>query len=95
LAEKETQEIGVLQTFLPPMPTEADIDRVLREVMVAEQISTSDGKKVGSPLVYSKFVAEASEQALGLLFKAFYAKIAKDTVDPDLVKRKAGELLAL
>lgn len=95
MAEKEAQEIGVLQTFLPPMPTEADIDRVLREVMVAENISASEGKKVGSPPPCIKPVAKARQQALGLLFKAFYAKIAKDSVDPELVKRKAGELLAL
>jgi hypothetical protein len=48
LAEKELVEVNLLQAFLPPMPTEADIDRVLRETITEDNISAGDGKKVAT-----------------------------------------------
>ncbi|EIM82982.1 GatB/YqeY domain-containing protein [Stereum hirsutum FP-91666 SS1] len=35
-----------------------------------------------------------SRKAMGLLFKTFYSKVDKSTVDPDLVKRRAEVLLS-
>jgi hypothetical protein len=86
-------EISLLQTFLPPMPTEADIDRVLREVVAEENIPVQDGKKV-SFLFWKPPRVFTISQALGLLFKAFYSRIPKDSVDPELVKRKANAILS-
>ncbi|TFK83909.1 GatB/YqeY domain-containing protein [Polyporus arcularius HHB13444] len=81
LAEKEQHEAAILQAFLPPLLPEADIDRVLREVVASPAISEAVAK--GPP-----------QKALGQVFKAFYAQVDKSSVDPDLVRQRAQVLLA-
>jgi hypothetical protein len=36
------EEIKFLQNFLPPMPTEADVDRVMQEVLTEKNIDVKD-----------------------------------------------------
>lgn len=76
LAEKERREVDILSSFLPPLLTQNEIDRVLRDVLAEHK---PDGDR---------------RRALGKVFKAFYAKVDKTTVDTDLVKRRAETLLA-
>ncbi|THH15473.1 hypothetical protein EW146_g4998 [Bondarzewia mesenterica] len=77
LAEKEQREAEFLSSFLPPLLPEADVDRVLREVISEQSVEAqSDPRK-----------------ALGKVFKAFYSKVDKSTVDPGVVKRRAETLL--
>ncbi|KAH7915228.1 GatB YqeY domain-containing protein [Hygrophoropsis aurantiaca] len=76
LAEKERREADILSAFLPPLLSESDIDRVLKEVLV-EQSITGDPRK-----------------ALGMVFKSFYSKVDKSSVDTDIVKKRAEALLA-
>ncbi|GBE81354.1 GatB/YqeY domain-containing protein [Sparassis crispa] len=80
LAEKEKLEANLLQSFLPPLLSEADVDRILRET-IADQSQLMES---GTP----------SKKAQGLVFKAFYAKVDKLSVDTDLVKRRAEALLS-
>jgi uncharacterized protein YqeY len=61
--------------FLPPLLSQAEIDRVLQEA-IAECLQDSNPKKV-----------------LGLVFKSFYSKVDKSSVDSDLVKSRASALL--
>ncbi|KAI0344611.1 GatB/YqeY domain-containing protein [Trametopsis cervina] len=76
LAEKERKEADLLQDFLPALLEEADIDRVLHEIIAEQQTAPNDKK------------------AMGMLFKAFYAKVDKSLVDSDLVKSRAEALVA-
>ena len=80
LADKEQHEAAILQAFLPPLLPEADIDRVLREVLSSPAITEATAK--GPP-----------QKALGQVFKAFYAQVDKSSVDPDLVRQRAQALL--
>ncbi|KAH9998498.1 GatB/YqeY domain-containing protein [Russula compacta] len=79
LAEKERQEADLLAKFLPPLLPEAEIDCILKDV-IAQQVSLVQG---GDP-----------RRSIGKVFKAFYAKIDRASVDPDLVKCRAEALLA-
>ncbi|RPD54195.1 GatB/YqeY domain-containing protein [Lentinus tigrinus ALCF2SS1-7] len=81
LAEKEQHEAAILEAFLPPLLPEADIDRVLREVLSTPAVSEAAAK--GPP-----------QKALGQVFKAFYAQVDKSSVDPDLVRQRAQALLS-
>ncbi|KAI0633904.1 GatB/YqeY domain-containing protein [Trametes polyzona] len=81
LAEKEQQEAALLQSFLPPLLPEADIDRALAEVL-------------DTPAVAEAIAKGPAQKALGQVFKAFYAKVDKSTVDPDLVRQRAQALIA-
>jgi hypothetical protein len=62
---------------LPPLLPEAEIDGILQEV-IAEQVSEAQG---------------SSRNSIGNVFKAFYARVDRASVDPDLVKRRAEALL--
>lgn len=79
LAEKERREASLLQAFLPPLLPEADIDRVLREVLAEQNTPAGESN---------------SRKALGVVFKAFYAKIDRSSVDSELVRVRAEALLA-
>ncbi|KAI0256041.1 Yqey-like protein-domain-containing protein [Lactifluus subvellereus] len=79
LAEREQQEANFLARFLPPLLPEAEIDGILQEVIAAEQVSEAQGKPRNS---------------IGKVFKAFYARVDRASVDPDLVKRRAEALLS-
>lgn len=78
LAGKERQEVDFLAGFLPPLLPQADIDRILKEI-ITEQISPTQNDL---------------RKALGKVFKAFYSRVDKASVDPDLVKRRAEAILA-
>lgn len=78
LAGKERQEADFLAKFLPPLLPQADIDRVLKEIITEEiPLTQTDPRK-----------------AIGKVFKAFYSRVDKASVDPDLVKRRAEAILA-
>ncbi|KAI0266691.1 Yqey-like protein-domain-containing protein [Gloeopeniophorella convolvens] len=78
LAGKEEREADYLARFLPPLLPEAEIDRVLRDVILEQAPqSKADPRK-----------------SLGMVFKAFYTRVDKASVDPELVKRRAGVLLS-
>jgi|SRR5882757_934511 len=78
LAGKEQQEADFLSRFLPPLLSEAEIDRLLKEV-AAEHLSQTPGDP---------------RRSIGKVFKAFYAKVDRASVDPDLVKRRAEAFFA-
>jgi hypothetical protein len=78
LAGKEQQEADFLAKFLPPLLPEAEVDRVLQDVMT-EQLSQAQGDP---------------RKSIGRIFKAFYAKVDKASVDPDLLRRRAEALLS-
>ncbi|KAI9463690.1 GatB/YqeY domain-containing protein, partial [Lactarius psammicola] len=78
LAGKEQQEADLLVRFLPPLLPEAEVDRILQNVM-SEQVSQAQ---------------DDPRKSIGRIFKAFYAKVDRASVDPDLVKRRAETLLS-
>jgi hypothetical protein len=78
LAGKEQQEADLLARFLPPLLPEAEVDRILQNVMT-EQLSQAQ---------------DDHRKSIGRIFKAFYAKVDKASVDPDLLKRRAEALLS-
>ena len=78
LAGKEQQEANLLARFLPPLLPEAEVDRILQDVM-AEQLSQAQ---------------DDPRKSVGRIFKAFYAKVDRASVDPDLLKRRAEVLLS-
>ncbi|OSC97070.1 GatB/YqeY domain-containing protein [Trametes coccinea BRFM310] len=81
LAAKELQEAAILQSFLPPLLPESEIDRVLKEILASPAISEAVAKG-------------PAQRALGQVFKAFYAQVDKPSVDADLVRQRAQALLA-
>ncbi|KAH9894734.1 Yqey-like protein-domain-containing protein [Cubamyces lactineus] len=80
LAHKEREEAVLLESFLPPLLPEADIDRVLQHVL--SDPALADARSKGPP-----------QRALGLVLKAFYTQVDKSTVDPELVRQRAQALL--
>jgi len=76
--EREQREADLLQVFVPPSISEADIDRVLREVFSEQNVIPGKGN---------------SRKALGTVFKAFYAKVDRSSVDSELVRIRAETLL--
>ncbi|KAI0305635.1 GatB/YqeY domain-containing protein [Multifurca ochricompacta] len=78
LARKEQQEADFLARFLPPLLNEAEVDRVLRDV-ITEQVPQTKGDP---------------RKSVGRVFKAFYAKVDRTAVDPDCVKRRVEALLS-
>jgi uncharacterized protein YqeY len=77
LAEKERQEADFLSRFLPPLLPEADIDRILKEI-ITEHVSQTQLD---------------SRKSIGKVFKTFYSRVDRASVDPDLVKRRTEALL--
>jgi hypothetical protein len=63
---------------LPPLLPETDIDCLLKEI-ITEQVALTKGDP---------------RKSIGKVFKTFYSRVDKATVDPDLVKRRAEALLA-
>ncbi|KAH9061216.1 GatB/YqeY domain-containing protein [Lactarius vividus] len=78
LAGKEQQEADLLARFLPPLLPEVEVDRILQEVMT-EQVSKAQ---------------DDPRKSIGRIFKAFYARVDKASVDPDLLKRRTEALLS-
>ena len=78
LAGKEQQEATLLARFLPPLLPEAEVDRILQDVMT-EQVAQTQGDP---------------RKSIGRIFKAFYARVDRASVDPDLLKRRAEALLS-
>jgi len=78
LAGKEQQEADLLVRFLPPLLPEAEVDRILQDVMT-EQVSQAQ---------------DDPRKSIGRIFKAFYARVDRASVDPDLLKRRAEALLS-
>ena len=62
---------------MPPLLPEAEIDRILKGV-ISEQLSETQADR---------------RKPIGKVFKTFYAKVNKASVDPDLVRRRAEALL--
>jgi hypothetical protein len=56
--------------------------------------SLPTGRRWGSPSRDCRARAERLLQAMGMLMKAFYARVPRETVDADLVKQRAEALLA-
>jgi uncharacterized protein YqeY len=57
LAEKEQRELSILSTFLPPLLSEAEIDRILREILSEQSVATHPPSKAFGKLskaFYSK-----------------------------------------
>jgi uncharacterized protein YqeY len=79
LAAKERQEADFLAKFLPPLLPEADIDHILKGV-ISERVAETQ--------------ADDARKSIGKVFKTFYAKVDRASVDPDLVRRRAEALLA-
>ncbi|KAI0036860.1 GatB/YqeY domain-containing protein [Vararia minispora EC-137] len=78
LVRKEQQEIGVINRFLPPLLPEAEVDRILQQVLAEKPVDTG---------------ADA-RRALGAVLKEFYAKADRSFVDPEVVKRRAMAALS-
>jgi hypothetical protein len=78
LATKERQEADLLAGFLPPVLPEAEIDRILKGVISDQLTETQVDPR----------------KSIGKVFKTFYAKVDRASVDPYLVKRRAEALLA-
>ena len=76
LAEKEQREAALLTALLPPLLATAEIDRVLCEVLA-------------EPGVADALAKGPAPRALGQVFKAFYARVDKSDVDPDVVRARA------
>ncbi|PCH43502.1 GatB/YqeY domain-containing protein [Wolfiporia cocos MD-104 SS10] len=79
LAQKEQQEAELLQSFLPPLLPEAEIDHVLRDILAAQPQPAGEGN---------------AKKALGNVYKAFYAKVDRSLVNTDLVRERAEALLS-
>lgn len=79
LASQELAEAAILEDYLPPLLPSSDVDRILYEVISANEI------KLENPAQLNMIV--------GTVFKAFYAKVDKSTVDSDYLKKKAEEIL--
>jgi uncharacterized protein YqeY len=78
LAAKERQEADFLAGFLPPLLPEAEVDRILKKA-ISEQLSETQVDP---------------RKSIGKVFKTFYAKVDRSSVDPGLVRRRAEALLA-
>jgi uncharacterized protein YqeY len=78
LGAKECQEADFLAGFLPPLLPEAEIDHILKGI-ISEQLSETQVD---------------TRKSIGKVFKTFYAKVDRASVDPDLVRRRAEALLA-
>lgn len=78
LAAKERQEADFLAGFLPPLLPEAEVDRILK-MAISEQPSETQVDP---------------RKSIGKVFKTFYAKVDRSSVDPGLVRRRAEALLA-
>ena len=65
---------------MPPLLPEADVDRLLKEIIVKQVTLTNDDPR--------------KSIMIGKVFKTFYSRVDKASVDPDLVKRRAEALLA-
>ncbi|KAJ8494753.1 hypothetical protein ONZ51_g2104 [Trametes cubensis] len=74
LAQKEREEAALLESFLPPLLPEAEIDRILQGVLADPAVANARSK--GPP-----------QKVLGLVFKTFYSRVDKSTVDPELHTR--------
>lgn len=70
-------EAALLDAFVPPVLSEADTDAELRAAAAAEGLAP----------------ATDGRRALGRLMKAFYARVGRERVDAEVVKRRAEALL--
>ena len=80
LAAVETREAELLTKFLPPLLSQTEIDTYLRDIIVEEQ---------------RKHGADNPKKVFGQVLKTFYVKVDKSSVDGQLVKKRAEELLSL
>jgi uncharacterized protein YqeY len=78
LAGKEQQEADLLARFLPPLLPEAEVDCILQDVMTEQGSQAQDDPR----------------KSIGRVFKAFYARVDRASVDPDILKRRAEALLS-
>ena len=69
----------MLEEYLPPLLPSSDVDRILHEVISANEIKLENPAQLN--------------MVIGKVFKAFYAKVDKATVDSDYLKKKAEEIL--
>jgi len=59
LAEKEVREAGIISTFLPAMVSEAEIDKILKEV--AASCPQDDNPKKAIGLIFKSFYAKVDK----------------------------------
>ena len=73
----------MLEEFLPPMLAHSEIDRILLEVITANEIkATADEQMKGR-----------MNAVVGKVFKPFYERVDRTTVDAGYVRQKAEEIL--
>jgi len=78
LAGKEQREADLLARFLPPLLSEAEVDRILQDIKTEQALQAQDDPR----------------KSIGRIFKTFYAKVDRASVDPDLLKRRADALFS-
>ncbi|KAF9652996.1 hypothetical protein BDM02DRAFT_2425130 [Thelephora ganbajun] len=79
LAVKEKEEHAFLTSYLPPLLSEADINKALKPIVDVLKATAKSGE---------------SKKLIGLVFKSFYSQVDRSTVDYDLVKKRVDALLA-
>ncbi|KIY48036.1 GatB/YqeY domain-containing protein [Fistulina hepatica ATCC 64428] len=62
LSEKELQEVAILKRFVPPLMAEADIERILREVVADIPAETPENRKMG--MAFKQFYAKVEKSAV-------------------------------
>jgi len=76
---KEKEEHAFLTSYLPSLLPEAEIDKILKPIVDGFKATAKPGE---------------SKKLIGLVFKSFYSRVDRSTVDPNLVKKRADDLLA-
>ena len=62
LAEKERKEADLLQTFVPPLLSEAEIDRRLSEIIAEQKLAPGDKKALGQ--IFKVFYTQVDKSAV-------------------------------
>ncbi|KAH8079415.1 GatB/YqeY domain-containing protein [Cristinia sonorae] len=79
LASQELAEASILSAYLPPLLSTSEVDRILQEVISENDIKLENPAQVN--------------MVVGKVFRAFYARVDKTSVDSAYVRRKAEELV--
>jgi uncharacterized protein YqeY len=88
LAEKEETEATLLQQFLPPALSEADINRLLAEAIAEIRSNAPNPDSTSAAL-------PSPQQLLGKVLKSFWSKAPQGTgsIPGAVITRKAKEFL--
>ncbi|KAJ3724926.1 Yqey-like protein-domain-containing protein [Lentinula guzmanii] len=74
IAEKELAEASLLEEFLPPLLSSAEIDQEIEDVLTSLSLAPNDDPR----------------KATGRIFKEFYTKVDRSLVDAELVKNRVN-----